>query len=556
MLLSLDDDRPDAEPVNLDECDPEAWTGDEEHQALDRDRKKRQRRSLWNAGIEAAKRFEEAHRDTMAINRLVTDNGRYKRLSEAAAARRRGTSRKMVSGLPMTSEAVAQEAAVEKTDRRLSGGSDHSNTDPAFRHFRPSKMETTNHLGGLDWLDLTVYGNAGDRYYDQCKKLLEQREAVKATNDDTAIAYIGNEAGSLFKGGLGSGFNHCPLVWKSRGIQFRFGADRRKADGTAMNLPLMFVDIPGTALLTCGEIACLAFVSKILGLLGVDSQRIRVRRVDLCLDMVGEYRERWQSVISQRNWVTKGSAIQPNYTSSGKFTGFQVKGGTCSLTVYDKAEQIRLRKPEVLPAMVEHRWHGDIPDEAWRVEFRIRPGKSQSLEFRSIEAVLNGLKSIVDWASCSWFRLVKNRQVKHTERCVIDDLWQEVIHGFWGWADTEAPLMPRVIKTPDPSRVLAVALGCLVKCSSMTGIMPSRLGLDQAVSDMLAIYLRGEGGVGLEGTTEAERQANFQEVCAGIEERAYRQWVEQAAREAAEKQEREERNAKNRRASNGGAATP
>ncbi len=177
------------------------------------------------------------------------------------------------------------------------------------------------------------------------------------------------------------------------------------------------------------------------------------------------------------------------------------------------------------PAMIEHRWNGEEPEEAWRVEFRIRPTKQQNLEFRSIKDVLASLRSICEWACVSWFRIVKKRCKNHSERTVIDELWQEVIAGFGAWAEGGQPLMSRVVRSYDPERLIRQAMGTLASALALAGIEPSPFGLDEAMSDLFAISLRTETGQGLTGTTEAERRAHYQSQCAAVQMKMLRRWA-------------------------------
>lgn len=487
-------------PVPMDyDDDPEAWVTRDEFN-------RRKRQKLLESAVKNGL-YEREHLDSMAINRVLLNNRGFTHLAaSAAAARRRSSVRFTVDGRPMDEAAQAQEQAVLKTDRERDGVSDRSNTDHTSLHI---PTVSTPHCGGIDWLSGTIYGDVEPRYYNVIGDMLATRNQLQTTRDREAVAFIGKHCGVVLRHGSGSGFNHMPLVWQSRGIEFKLGADRRKADGSVSSLPLMFVEIPGSALLVLGELECLSYVQQVLDALGIDATKIRVRRIDVCVDMVGAYRDRFENTFLTKAWVTRSNAVKPNYNASGKFTGFEVKGGVCSVTVYDKTEEMRLKKPHLVPAMIEHRWGGECPEEAWRVEFRLRPGKSHSMEFRSLDAVLGGLRLLCEWACCSWFRIVQKRHKNHSERTKVTELWAEVIAAFGGWATGGQPLRKRVVCAYDPTRVAKVGIGCLAKALALGGVDPDRLSIDECMETLFAITLQGEKGRGLEGTTARERRENF-----------------------------------------------
>ncbi len=495
----------------------------EEFPSRERQRKQRERRSMFSKGIAAAERWEAEHRDVQAIHGLRAVGGRIRRFSESAASKR-SVIRRTVDGLPVGESARPCPFVSGSVYPR---GSDPSNTDPSSLQgakVANSVPVVSPHLGGLDWLGLTIYGEAEERCVKLCTTLLQQRDTMRQGTENEEIAYVGRYVGVLRRQGRGGGFNHMPVVWVSKGITFAFGADRRKHDGTVSKLPQMFIEIPGSACLIQGEIECLEYVAQVLDALGLDATKIRVRRFDVCLDMVGEYRERWKEIINRMAWVTKGGDVKPNITGGGVFTGFSVSGGACSLTVYDKVREVKKKKPEVWPAMVEHRWHGQDPDEAWRVEFRIRPCKSQSLEFRSLTDVLSSLKTICDWACINWFRVVKKRCKNHSERTVMDDLWLEVIAGFGAWAEGQSPLNRRVKTVGDPTRLVKVALGCLAKGLAVAGVELSIEGFDDALTELFAVSRFGGGRRGSESVTQAEKRQLFVEVLAETQLKQVRIW--------------------------------
>ncbi|MBI1348555.1 hypothetical protein GC163_19960 [bacterium] len=339
----------------------------------------------------------------------------------------------------------------------------------------------TLHQGGLDWLDLSVYGETSERYNDVCLKASLVRDQVRRDKDKWGLFPIGTRFGRIKGQGEGTGYSHCPYVFEYKSIKFKFGSPR--SDGK----PLVFVDIPGESFLVLGERSVLLIVGDVLKLMGITIEKIRVRRVDACIDMPGVSVEQFWQEMTQKHFTTRSKKVRPFLNNHMELTGFTVQGECCSMTVYDKLADIREKQKEhQLSYLQEHRWNGEQPAEATRVEFRIRPGSTVFADIRDLFDLLEGLGSIFAWATGAWFRMVKVHDRRHTERAKVVPLWRDVVASFQALAGKfDCFVHRRFPGMCDATKLTAVALGVLAKAFALTHVDPAGEPLETLIASVM-----------------------------------------------------------------------
>jgi hypothetical protein len=388
----------------------------------------------------------------------ATGNGDWDRLErwvQSVDRRLSTTTRKRLGGDGVNRYAGRLSSAA------VSGGSGPGNTDPP-----------TLHLGGLDWLDLTVYGRSKGDLKHTIGRLLALREQLRQDKEKDGIAYLGPLAGVLKSNGTGRGYSHQPLTWVHKGIKFRFGGKDGQCLSTEEQL-LVFVDVTGDPFLCLGESTVFHIIRHVLKLLGIEVTRIRVRRIDACVDMADVDVRQFSDAIERGNFIARAAKpVNVHYGRDGESTGFTVQGLACSLNVYDKIKETEGQgKEEKRAWLMAYRWGGRVPEKATRVEFRIRPDLCEWAEFRSLGDLLEALKRVFGWAAEAWFRLCEVKDRRHTERAKMLSIWRDVIASFSCLCDSFDGLVePRRPQPVAVERLAKSALGTLATAVAACGL--------------------------------------------------------------------------------------
>lgn len=340
----------------------------------------------------------------------------------------------------------------------------------------------TLHSGGLDWLDLSVYGSTSPRFDDCCIKAELSRENAKRLKEKWTLHAIGSRFGRIKCEGEGKGYSHQPYVWEFKGIKFKFGA--KASDGR----PLIFVDTPGDSLLCLGEREVLLIIADVLRLLGVTIEKLRVRRVDACIDMPGVSVDEFYRDMTARKFTMRARGWNPHYDRKNNLTGIVIPGETCRLVIYDKLADCREKQKEwQLVHLQEHRWGGVVPECATRVEFRIRPGEATFADVRDLDALLESLGAIFAWATGSWFRMAEVKDRRHTERAKLLPLWREVVASFGALADKfDLFFCKRTTGMPDAGHLLKCGLGVIAKALAVCGLYPEGEPLETLLGSIMS----------------------------------------------------------------------
>jgi hypothetical protein len=185
----------------------------------------------------------------------------------------------------------------------------------------------------------------------------------------------------------------------------------------------------------------------------------RVRRVDLCADLVGF---NLRSVDASA-WVAPQrcvvDAISMHEFSRGAVrTGFAIGKSDIRLRVYDKTEELRLARNDGDKRDEEHaRWRAagwDGAADVTRVEFQVRGDALKELGLREPRVLLDRLDAVWGYCTRKWVRLVRRDTATRRERCHTDARWGVVQRVTFARADGEIATRVRV-RSPARARLVA-----------------------------------------------------------------------------------------------------
>jgi hypothetical protein len=185
------------------------------------------------------------------------------------------------------------------------------------------------------------------------------------------------------------------------------------------------------ALAEHGPRAMLATARRLAGALLASVEGERVRRLDLCADVVGFA----LGDIHAKQWITprRSSAACAHFKGS-TYTGWTIGKGNIVCRIYDKTEELRASSPAVQDRRAaEHArwsaagWNGT--DAVTRVEFQIRGAALKELErgaLRDPETALATLDPVWRYCARSWLRLAVVGSAPRRDRWRTDPRWKTI----------------------------------------------------------------------------------------------------------------------------------
>ncbi len=204
---------------------------------------------------------------------------------------------RQVSERGATEEDVASDSRAESVKQNLASalkflkGGESSNTPPTNLHCPSLTLNVTPPLpplstGGLDWLDLSMYGSFEDDYWKEvCASFDKAQKHAQENNKEKSLVKISESIiVPIGASGKGQGKSYSKWWFQHQGITFRI-CKTQKALGSEKSLPNVYVEIPSMPLMTYGEKGALNLVEKVLSLLGYNIARISPSRVDMCVDL-------------------------------------------------------------------------------------------------------------------------------------------------------------------------------------------------------------------------------------------------------------------------------
>jgi len=366
--------------------------------------------------------------------------------------------------------------------------------------------------GGVDALEVSVWGRLNDRGIELREAFLDARgikskklfDAVREADakhlrlesldgKGVVIRHPADESVSVYVGdsGGGKGRSRQPLLLREDGFVVKYGKllDSKGvcSSGVCGAGPVAFIEIHGTEFLRYGEAEALRRVFSQLARLGIEVDRMRASRVDLCADLPGVDIDVFKHAMANRCYTSKavGAYDQHFDALTGRYSGFTLKSGETLLRVYEKVLQTA-GDCDKRRLMEEHRWGGP-QDKAVRVEYQLRLRGKTRRSYDTLDGLLGSLGDLIAWCTNVWFRLSVVTDRTHTSRAPIADVWLRVQHAFSWWASR---LDKRVTAPPmytAPAETLVAQMrGLMATVCALSGVVPEN---DETVFAVCASWL-------------------------------------------------------------------
>lgn len=229
-----------------------------------------------------------------------------------------------------------------------------------------------------------------------------------------------------------------------------------------MSRPSVVVEIRSEALWTHGVDRMVERVNRILESWGGEVQRVRVSRVDVCVDVL--LRESDWSLELLDQFVTRAHDINP-YTSRRILTGFQIGKGAVMARLYDKPLEIRNKSGKIWMYPI---WGIDVVPEGHRVirvEYQLRRETLKMLGIDGVSDLLGGLIPL--WAYCtqSWLKVQTGTGDHHTQRYTVA-WWKVVQDGVTGAVDA-SPVVRRIAGVAEADRLIAMIRSYVISYTAL-----------------------------------------------------------------------------------------
>ncbi len=397
---------------------------------------------------------------------------------------------RMVSERGTTEEDAASDSRAESVKQMLASaleyqkGGESSNTPPTNLHCPSLTLNVTPPLpalstGGLDWLDLSIYGSFEDDYWNEvCVAFDKAQKYAQEDNEEKSLVKLSESIiVPIGASGKGKGKSYSKWWFQYQGITFRI-RQCQKALASDKSPPNVYVEIPSMPLMTYGEKGALNLVETVLSLLGYKIARMSPSRVDMCVDLVDVSMSIVTDAFQKRCYVSRSRNFSNHGSNNFVETlNFGSPKSNTSFRIYNK--YIECKKDLVkLSLLTGLRW-GKRPDPevgAIRVEFQIR--RDDLRDRHSIityDDLVNKRTSLARWLTQNWFRFTETEpSSNHTERYGPSEFWQKVIDAFDSW--TGQPIeerAKRIFIGADASHLIAQAIGCLSAAIAAKGICPN-----------------------------------------------------------------------------------
>lgn len=366
----------------------------------------------------------------------------------------------------------------EALESAISADPRPSNTGVPSSQTQPENPQNVESKGGVDYLDVSLYGCWDASRWDDLRAKLEAQKEHAALYGSTGVEAYGtieSDCGEvvLVEQSGWSGGVRCRWSLKFLG-GVRVGlVDRRDyIEGR----PSVRVHIASMPCMVNGEEVELAAVRKVLASLGfIEAEDVGLSRVDVCVDLPGVSTHQIAEMMERDQIITRAEKAQL-FRVGRKKTGFTI--GTRSAVmcrVYDKAEEVK-HDPDKRQVMVERRWGGELQEQATRVEFQIsRAWLAKRFGIKKISEWREKRAAIVEYLTTKFLRLTSESvdyENKHQSRAETAPIWVQVQEYFaevFG-ENLEAWLPPirRVPANAEP--VLVQAAGCVSTVFAKLGI--------------------------------------------------------------------------------------
>jgi hypothetical protein len=141
-----------------------------------------------------------------------------------------------------------------------------------------------------------------------------------------------------------------------------------------MTSPNFCLKQTGRGCLLVGAVEANERAEVFISALGGVPIELKMSRGDLCLGIVNLSAFDLHDLVKRGHFITSASMVRPaiDYVMD-KVTGFYAGKAPLYLTIYDKVAE-RMGKVDQLynQALIDRRWHGQIPSIAARIEYQLR----------------------------------------------------------------------------------------------------------------------------------------------------------------------------------------
>lgn len=247
----------------------------------------------------------------------------------------------------------------------------------------------------VDWLEYRACGTwSGLNASEWIERLTQAKNTAAASRQDEPLE-IAHHIVMVAGNGMGSGRQSYMDFRASWGPVWFAVAERDSAELKHANL---YVKIPGEACVLYGEEKCRDVIDEILTELGFEVTQDSVARIDICLDVTGRALQDALLPACERGQM-KGSLLRTGdrlAIHGQPRTGLSL-GSRKSVRVnlYDKLHEATIKGGEYLEAMKVHRWDGQIPGKAFRLEYQLDKSWLRRWKLQQVNQVLRQLPDIV-----------------------------------------------------------------------------------------------------------------------------------------------------------------
>lgn len=203
----------------------------------------------------------------------------------------------------------------------------------------------------------------------------------------------------------------------------------------------------------------------------------RVRRLDLCADVVGLQLAKLDPRAAVSHWRTKVVDISTvkRFWRTGKRTGFVFGSGDAVCRIYDKTEHLRLglddaKRDEEYSTWRMAGWNG--VDDVARAEYQFRGRLLDELEARDPEKVLEKLDALWSYATRKWLRFVELGTATRKERCTTAPAWRVVQDVVFRERVPAPPERVRIPTKPHARRAVSAMTNYCASAGALTGLLP------------------------------------------------------------------------------------
>ncbi len=261
-------------------------------------------------------------------------------------------------------------------------------------------------------------------------------------------------------------------------------------------------EIGSMALMQYGPERCMKVVRLFLKRLGGVVVWDKLSRVDACVDVVGDDCLSLVQAYLEKRRVCRARQFHVFYedTKTGvRANGIMIGRGDITCRIYDKVRELEVHRNgagEKRDWLVQHRWGGEQPRNAWRIEFQVRTLPLRELGVTSFDDWISKRAQVVQYLCNDWLRFTDERPTGgNQKREPLSALWQAVCEAFVSWAGLPMQAIKRAYRVAcaakvDLDRRVKTAVSCLIGVGvEETGGRVSPCGIDSVVLQLVEMAM-------------------------------------------------------------------